>query len=701
MFLEKFAIEGIGPFVKRQEIDLGALGAGVFAIRGENGSGKTMLLEGMSAATLFGEYPSRSPSKVWDYLSAKTGSVTLHFRLGGVTYGIENKFTKSGQSPRLFLVDRDGRETQSLTPSGKVGEFSEKIAAMFGPKHAYYASVCGRQDGQGGFDVMSVPDRKNLFLWYLDLARFSAMHDATKARITAVDVAGLEAKERSAADSEQDERHAASDLVDANMAVKIAEAAKKERFGEMQALSERRSESENVAKVDRLYDAAMKCESDLSRGEKELERLRGQEVKVPKQLDVDVAATRAKIEKATEALDVVRANNRKLEDLRTHLKTATSGLTRAKRAFSLVDDVPCHAEGDCASCQFLVDARAAGESLPSLEAEAEAAEVSVVEQEEGIEVLQASVEYTQEDIARFNREIVQASEVERFIAAAERAKAERDRSISVLEENVRGLDGRLEEIAEQIDELLSGLPLDGDGDVDRSAIVSIKDIDAAVLAYERADADLSAAVAKAHAAKTAAERTQERLVDARKALKAHRKAAEDLEPLRWFQRAVGPNGVQSMEIDAAGPEVSSIINDLLLACYGRRFQVEIRTLRKKKDGNYAEDFDFEIVDTEASESRGMGMISPGQRAMISEAIRLGLAMFQAKRRGQVSQAMFRDEPGSTLSTANAVKHMQMLHRAREVGSFRQVFAITHNDSAAEIADAIIEVADGKISVLGR
>ena len=46
-----------------------------------------------------------------------------------------------------------------------------------------------------------------------------------------------------------------------------------------------------------------------------------------------------------------------------------------------------------------------------------------------------------------------------------------------------------------------------------------------------------------------------------------------------LERALGREGIQALEIDAAGPEVSQTCNELLQACYGPRFRVELRTIR--------------------------------------------------------------------------------------------------------------------------
>jgi hypothetical protein len=47
-----------------------------------------------------------------------------------------------------------------------------------------------------------------------------------------------------------------------------------------------------------------------------------------------------------------------------------------------------------------------------------------------------------------------------------------------------------------------------------------------------------------------------------------------------FARCMGNDGLIALAIDDAGPTLSGLVNDLLLACYGPRFTVAIETLHE-------------------------------------------------------------------------------------------------------------------------
>ena len=126
-------------------------------------------------------------------------------------------------------------------------------------------------------------------------------------------------------------------------------------------------------------------------------------------------------------------------------------------------------------------------------------------------------------------------------------------------------------------------------------------------------------------------------------------------------------------------------------------------MRKKRGKGHSEAFDFVIEDNRATEERGLGQISGGEQAIVSEATRIGLTLFQAGRRGAKARfrTLLRDEPASSLSSGNARRYVQMLHKAREIGGFHQIFFVIHDEEAWVGATARLHVADSGVSVMKR
>lgn len=158
--------------------------------------------------------------------------------------------------------------------------------------------------------------------------------------------------------------------------------------------------------------------------------------------------------------------------------------------------------------------------------------------------------------------------------------------------------------------------------------------------------------------------------------------------------ALGKDGIQALEIDAAGPTVSALVNDLLASCYGPRFSVRLDTLREKRDGGLAEDFELHVYDD--GQERAAWQFSGGQKVIVGEALGLALAIFNAQRFGVSWGTLFRDETAGALDPEAAAAYVLMLRRAMAIGGFRNVVFVSHVEAVWEAADAIVRVEGGRI-----
>ena len=226
----------------------------------------------------------------------------------------------------------------------------------------------------------------------------------------------------------------------------------------------------------------------------------------------------------------------------------------------------------------------------------------------------------------------------------------------------------------------------------------------------QAEADLSSARSSRMAAESKLRTAdQERAAfDARVA--ALREKAETVPALRdaevlaqlavgdWslLEKALGKDGVQALEIDAAGPEVARLCNDLLEACYGPRFAVSFETLREKRSarGEFSEAFEVRVYD--GGTERSVEALSGGERVIVGEAIGLALAIFNSRKSGIRWASLFRDETAGALDSENAAAYVDLLRRALALGGFAQVLFVSHSPEVFERADSRLIVADGQV-----
>ena len=191
----------------------------------------------------------------------------------------------------------------------------------------------------------------------------------------------------------------------------------------------------------------------------------------------------------------------------------------------------------------------------------------------------------------------------------------------------------------------------------------------------------------------AAERTA---LDARRAKLATRRAG-----FRLLEQGLGRDGLQALEIDAAGPEVGQLATELLGEVAGGRWSVELRTTRPSADGKrILEVFDLVVYDGERGGERVFDALSVGEQSVIGEALKLAIAVFNARRSGTVCRTLWRDEPDAGLSELAAEAYPALLRRAIRLGGFERAYWITHRRSGWEQADRVIRVEGGRVRLDG-
>ncbi|MEO8483096.1 MAG: SMC family ATPase [Acidobacteriota bacterium] len=175
-------------------------------------------------------------------------------------------------------------------------------------------------------------------------------------------------------------------------------------------------------------------------------------------------------------------------------------------------------------------------------------------------------------------------------------------------------------------------------------------------------------------------------------------ATLDTELIEWqaLARVFSRDGLPVLEIDAAGPGVSAIANDLLQSCFSGRFTVELLTQAVKADGKgMKETFDLKAWDAErGGESRDLSDMSGGEQVIVDEAIKSAIALFCNTRNVLPIRTCWRDETGGALDSENAPRYLAMLRRIRERGGFHHLYVITHNPDVAAMADVQLVVEGG-------
>lgn len=173
----------------------------------------------------------------------------------------------------------------------------------------------------------------------------------------------------------------------------------------------------------------------------------------------------------------------------------------------------------------------------------------------------------------------------------------------------------------------------------------------------------------------------------------------DLADWQRLAADLGRDGLQALEIDAAGPALTALVNELLHSCVSDRWSVSIETTRLSADGKrQLEGLDIMVIDTVAGRDAPIETYSGGERVILGEAIALALTITACNRSGIRGATLVRDESGAALDPANGRAYLAMLRRAAELTGAAQVLFVSHSPELQELADARIHIADGRVEV---
>lgn len=158
-------------------IDFTALPPGLIAFVGNNGEGKTTLLEA-GPAGVYRQLMSREHELV-DYAQDRDSCIEARWTFDDATYRARLQADGIKRSTTAVLM-REG-DHKPLN-DGKVSTFDPAVRAIFPPVEVFKASAFGAQDKSGSFITLGKKDRRDLFASFLGADRLIRMSEtASKA----------------------------------------------------------------------------------------------------------------------------------------------------------------------------------------------------------------------------------------------------------------------------------------------------------------------------------------------------------------------------------------------------------------------------------------------------------------------------------------------------------------------------------------
>jgi DNA repair exonuclease SbcCD ATPase subunit/DNA repair exonuclease SbcCD nuclease subunit/intein/homing endonuclease len=210
----------------------------------------------------------------------------------------------------------------------------------------------------------------------------------------------------------------------------------------------------------------------------------------------------------------------------------------------------------------------------------------------------------------------------------------------------------------------------------------------AVLSAEGTVAEFNAALGRAQHALDQERESAERVVGLSADVE---QLSIDLSDWNRLAKDLGRQGVQALEIDCAGPELTTWANKYL-ECWGPRFRVAIDTQRAhSSEDRMIEQCAVTVLDSREGTAREGRTFSGGETAILSRAMSLALASMACDRAGMVDSVLFEDEASGSLSEPYCEVYLAMLRKAIQLTRASKVVTISHQSTIHEGADSRILV----------
>jgi len=166
------------------------------------------------------------------------------------------------------------------------------------------------------------------------------------------------------------------------------------------------------------------------------------------------------------------------------------------------------------------------------------------------------------------------------------------------------------------------------------------------------------------------------------------KTAKEKHIVDVLVKAFGKNGIQTMIIEAAVPEIEEETNRLLSNMTDGKMSVQLKMQKEKKtDGDLIDTLDILIEDDQGV--RNYEMFSGGEAYRINFAIRIALSKLLANRTGAKLQFLVIDEGFGTQDMMGRENLIQAINSISN--DFKKILVITHIQELKDVFPSRIDV----------
>ena len=658
----------------REPVELDFTGFDLACISGQNGAGKSSLLDALTWA-LFGEARGKDKDALIN-LGSKAAEVALTFKYEENIYRVQ-RTTPRGKSTVLEFQIRDGEDWRPLTEKS-ARETQARIEQTLRLDYDTFVNASFFLQGKADeFTQKKAGERKSVLGNILGLEVWEIYKERAAERRKEIEkeTAGID---RSIAD------------IDAELA---EEEPRKRRLKELESdlkrLSEARKTQETALESLRRAAASLnqRLAEEKARLEEERRGLKEQEKVISDQLSVTSALT-AQIESTKKSLAETEeriAERSKLEENRNAAREqfATLKAENELRKIEMdelkarINQLKAAGGAACPLCGQVLSEEHRRSTLEQLQNEGK-------EKGDRFRANKSSMDALAKQIANYESQAAK-------MGSAERERLNLSTSITQWTERIETIGNSAKNWetigAKRLKEVEAILASEKYAVEIKKPTVSLDEAERALFQLQEQENNKNQEVGGAR-----------QLVDVLVSLRQRKVGCaaerEEKQQLivqhKTLERAFGKDGVPALLIEQALPQIETKANDLLDRLSDGRMSIRFATqaeYKDKKRDDLKETLDIQISD--GAGLRDYEMFSGGERFRVDFAIRLALSEVLAQRKGARLQTLVIDEGFGSQDTQGRQRLIEAINTVR--GDFAKILVITHLDELKDAFPTRIEV----------
>ena len=679
----KLEIQNFLPYINPDPLDF--TGLHVACIAGENGAGKSSLLDAMTWA-LWGRARAKTDEELI-HQGANEMRVAFTFELNTQTYQVirQKKGGKRGGSSLEIQVRENGKwKSQS---EATINATQKKIISLLKLDYDTFTNSAYLQQGRADeFTNRTAAQRKQVLSDILGLEQWEVYEDRAKQKVSAIrdeiitidgEIGGYDRELSRKAEYEESLAQAQRKLDEAQAKLKASEAKWSEVEKARITLDGLRKQA---SELDQWIAAH---EKDLSEIESDLRAAQGKSIITTISLELDAAQKRlAAMDGLEEEKNLLTANRQATAEESARRKGENDTLApQTEPIKKRIETLESATEPICPTCgQPLTDDHR-HTIIEELAQEVEARRAKYRENTTRLKTLNDELAKIDQRLNQINIELRERpalqkklTELQTRVVAAAEAKEQVEKLSARRERLTKGLDEDRAKRAALETDLKKFAALAVDADDLRSALDKLR------FESRVATEELGAARQRLSALETLTKRRAEKNV-------TRDKLAKEQGMFEELREAFGKRGVPAMIIEAAVPEIENKANELLQRMTAGRMNVRFETQRETQAGDVRETLDIKISDELGT--RPYENYSGGEQFRVNFAIRIALSQLLARRAGAQLQTLIVDEGFGSQDAQGREKLVAAINSIAD--DFRLILVITHIDELKDAFPAQITV----------